>query len=89
MLVAVRLVDLGTLVTLVVLDTALAAFAFFLYRYLLRTGAGYVPPEAEQAAAANRVSEADRPVPHRPETKHAGEDASTVAGSGAHVLGPA
>ncbi len=88
MLLAIRLVDLGTLVTLVVLDAALLTFAFFLYRYLFRTGTGYVPPD---------VAPIEPKVPVEPQARRSEErrgagrtdEAGEVAASGTHALGSA
>ncbi|RMG99165.1 MAG: hypothetical protein D6705_03935, partial [Deltaproteobacteria bacterium] len=79
---AVRLVDLGTLVTLVVLDGALLTFAFLLFRYLYRTGTGYVPPDVEPI---------EREVPTQERVDEGAETAPEpdVASASGHALRPA
>ncbi len=92
MLLAVRLVDLGTLITMGILEVVLLSFAFFLYRWLWRTGGGYVPPDVSERQATEAAPAAPSPTPaksprHRaPTAEHAGDDEgrAPLSGSALH-----
>ncbi len=90
MLFAVRLVDLGTLVTMGILEVVLLSFTFFLYRWLWRTGGGYVPPDVarrQEDEAPAEAAAAPEPARHRaPTAAHQGDGAEhpPVSGSAWH-----